>query len=132
MKTGDIFCKNLREIRTRQDFTQKSLALQIGLNDQAIRDYEAGRRFPPVETLGQIADALGVKVSDLFESDNPAQELQLPVSKTLQKLMAIPDKVYDFAQDEAIDDEVWEIIEDIMEGAIEDRKLLKLPDLNKG
>lgn len=126
MKIGDIFCNNLRTIRVKQDFTQKSLALKIGLNDQAIRDYEAGRRFPPVETLGQIATALGIKVSDLFESDEIAPVLQMPVSRTIQKLAAIPDEVYELAQGLRHDNEAWEFIKTVLERAKAKDKLIDL------
>lgn len=114
MKTGEIFCQNLRAIRVKCGLTQKSLALNIGLNDQAIRDYEAGRRFPPVETLGQIATELGVKVSQLFESSEAAPVLQMPVSKTLQRLLLVPDYVYDAIDGVSKDDEVWGVIEELL------------------
>ena len=119
MKTGDIFRHNLRSTREAKGITQKSLALKVGLNDQAIRDYEAGRRFPPVETMGQIADALAVKVSDLFESSEPAPVLQVPVSKALQKLLAIPDKIYEMAQEIDLDDEAWDTVESALKIAKE-------------
>lgn len=119
MKTGDIFRLNLRQIREAKGFTQKSLAEKVGLNDQAIREYEAGRRFPPVETLGQIATELGINVSQLFESDEAAPVLAMPVSKTLQKLLVIPDSFYDAINGVSSKNEVWGIIEGLLRVASE-------------
>lgn len=118
MKTGEIFSRNLRSIREEQGFTQKALALKVGLNDQAVRDYEAGRRFPSVETLGQIAEALGVKVADLFESSEAVKVLQMPVSKTIQKLASIPDNIYDLAVQVPLNSEAWETAEIALKLAI--------------
>lgn len=122
MKTGEIFSHNLRSIREEQGFTQKSLALKIGLNDQAVREYEAGRRFPPIETLGQIAEALGVKVADLFESNEAVKVLQMPVSKTLQKLASVPDHIYDLAVQVSLDSDAWTTCEVALALAIEEQK----------
>ncbi len=72
-----------------------------------------------METMGQIAAALGVKVSDLFESDDPAPVLTMPVSKTLQKLMAIPDDVYDAATGVSRDNDIWGDIHDLLKAAAE-------------
>jgi transcriptional regulator with XRE-family HTH domain len=123
---------NVRRLRDGQKLTREALAKAANVSAQTIYDIENENKKPSLLVVESLAKALSIKPSTLLESDELAPIVNLPVSKTIQKLMAIPDKVYDFAQDEAINDEVWEIIEDIMEGAIEDRKLLKLPDLNKG
>jgi transcriptional regulator with XRE-family HTH domain len=133
MEITEVFGKNLRRIREARSMSAELLGQKAGVTGKHIYDVEKKIKKPSFDLVVSVARALNVKIADLFEDgEEQITPLYMPVSKTLQKLMAIPDKVYDFAQDEAIDDEVWEIIEDIMEGAIEDRKLLKLPDLNKG
>jgi transcriptional regulator with XRE-family HTH domain len=119
-------------IRLRGSRTQAEVAESCGFEIPSYSRWENGKAWASSETIETLAAYYEVDASELYRGETAQKPLGLPVSKTLQKLMAIPDKVYDFAQDEAINAEVWEIIEDIMEGAIEDRKLLKLPDLNKG
>ena len=131
MKTGEIFSHNLRSIREEQGFTQKSLALKIGLNDQAVREYEAGRRFPPIETLGQIAEALGVKVADLFESREAVKVLQMPVSKTIQKLASVPDSIYDLAIQVPLTSDAWKTAEIALKIAIKKQEADKEKAKNK-
>jgi len=126
MKTGDLFCENLRVLRKKAGLTQQLLAENVGLNSQSVRDYEAGRRVPSLDTMGQIANTLGVKVSDLFESSEAATVLEMPVSKTLQKLAAIPDEVYELAQGLRHDDDAWEYVKTILESAREKAKLVDL------
>lgn len=126
MKTGDIFRHNLRDLREKKGFTQKSLAEKVGLNDQAIREYEAGRRFPPVETLGQIATELGVNVSDLFNFKESEPVAVLQFSKVLHALAEIPDHVLDMAIKIGKDNnKAWETVEAALENAIEDMEAKK-------
>ena len=127
MKINELFRENLKRYRAKTGLTQQKLAEIASVTVTALRDYETGRRAPPMETMGQIAAALGVKVSDLFESDDPAPVLTMPVSKTLQKLMAIPDRIYDLAQSIPLDDkETWENVEAALEEGIEQNKLAQL------
>ena len=114
METGAIFCRNLRLIREARGFTQKSLAEKVGWNDKAIREYEAGRRVQALDKMGQIATELGINVSRLFESNEAAPVLTLPVSKTLQKLLAIPDSFYDAINGVSSENEVWGIVEALL------------------
>lgn len=123
MKINELFSENIKRLRTSRGLTQQKLADLAGFTVHSLRDYESNRRVPALETMGQIADALGVKVSDLFESSEPAPILQMPVSKTLQKLAAIPDHIYDLADQVPLTSEAWDTVEIALKVAI--RKQIK-------
>lgn len=122
MKINELFSENIKRLRTKRGLTQQKLADLAGLTVHSLRDYESSRRVPSLETMGQIADALGVKVGDLFESSEPAPVLTLPVSKTLQKLAAIPDNVYEALDGVPKDDGVWVVIRGLLETAAEQNR----------
>ncbi len=46
--------------------TNRELALRVGISEQQIGKYVNGRADPSLLRLHQIADALGVRVKDLF------------------------------------------------------------------
>jgi len=58
----------LREWRTRQQLTQEQLAERSALSSKFIGEVERGAGNPTIETIARIADALDIRVSDLFES----------------------------------------------------------------
>jgi transcriptional regulator with XRE-family HTH domain len=126
MKINELFSENIKRLRLKRGLTQQKLADLSGFTVHSLRDYETGRRVPSLENMGQIASALGVKVSDLFESDEPAPVLQMPVSKTIQKLAAVPDEVYELAQGLKHEDEAWEYVKAALESAREKAKLIDL------
>jgi transcriptional regulator with XRE-family HTH domain len=57
----------IREICKQRGITQKELAQKIGIS--AVGLSKAIKGNPTIKTLDNIADALGVKVWDLFEKD---------------------------------------------------------------
>lgn len=110
MEISDLVSSNLKILRKRSNVTQRFIAESAGVNVQTIRDIEAGRRGTSLELLGKIANTLSVKPSDMLESNEPAPTLVLPVSKTLQKMMNIPDEVYARAGNYPPDHEVWDML----------------------
>jgi transcriptional regulator with XRE-family HTH domain len=57
------------EARSRIGLSGKALAKKCGLSKSAMYRYENGIRSPTINQLEKIAKALGVKITDLFESD---------------------------------------------------------------
>jgi transcriptional regulator with XRE-family HTH domain len=57
---------NVRALRLKRGFTQAVLAEEAGYDDRFIQYVEAGRRNLTVDSLGALADALGVPVVNLF------------------------------------------------------------------
>lgn len=71
--------ERLREIREKMGWSQRRLAHEVGCSQQAILDYEKGRRTPAGDILVRMAVALGVSASYLLgKSDSPKREDRLP------------------------------------------------------
>ena len=56
----------VKELRTTKDMTQVQLAIKVGVTENAIQNYERGRREPSVSTAIKIAKVLETTVEDLF------------------------------------------------------------------
>ena len=61
--------KKIKDVREAKGISGKELAETVGVTPSAITYYEQGLRNPTLETLGRIADALGVDHSDLISKD---------------------------------------------------------------
>ncbi|WP_200890981.1 helix-turn-helix domain-containing protein [Arthrobacter sp. SPG23] len=62
----------IRELRLAQNLSQEALGLEAGVDRTMIIGIEWGKRTIAYERLWDIADVLGVHISELFEtpSDN--------------------------------------------------------------
>lgn len=60
---------NIQKARKKAGLTQKELAQKTGIAEITIRQYENNKRTPKTETLGKIADVLGVSLGELFGKD---------------------------------------------------------------
>lgn len=63
----------IREVREAKHLSQHDLAIKIGATQNAVYNWESGKRNLKYETLTRIADALGCQVSDLVD-DAPRTE----------------------------------------------------------
>ena len=50
----DIICVRVKELRTKENLTQKQLAQLLGTSISAISSYEIGVAYPPVETIRKL------------------------------------------------------------------------------
>lgn len=57
----------LRELRKKRKITQLKLAMDLGLNQNAISRYETGEREADYKTLIALADYFGVSIDYLLE-----------------------------------------------------------------
>lgn len=62
-----MFGERLRKIRRNRKLTQEELAEITGVSKSTISMYESGKREPDFETLGKIAECLGVSQSYFFD-----------------------------------------------------------------
>lgn len=65
-----MFCKNLKYYRLKKNLTKKELASLIGVTPMAITYYESGARKPNMETIKELASALGVRTIDFLGDRN--------------------------------------------------------------
>lgn len=69
-RTRRIVGGRVRQIRIERGMTQEALALSSGVTRNVLIDVEHGRRGLLYERLFDIADALGVPVSELLQPNN--------------------------------------------------------------
>lgn len=66
--------ENLKRIRKNKGLTQEQLAKLSNLSKNAIYNYENNKRVPAIDILVEIADALGVDITDLLFEDATINE----------------------------------------------------------
>jgi transcriptional regulator with XRE-family HTH domain len=73
----------IRVARDRKGLSQAALSEAVGVQPDSIGRMERGKRWPTLQTLSLIADALGIPLGDLLDRDRPdpdPRETQLLVS----------------------------------------------------
>lgn len=60
----------LKQLRKQNGFTQKQMAVQLGITISAYGNYELGQRQPTPEMLCKLADIFGVSVDYLLGREN--------------------------------------------------------------
>ncbi|GBU26918.1 hypothetical protein R84B8_00434 [Treponema sp. R8-4-B8] len=74
----DILARNLRDHRRKCGFSQEKLAEKVGISTQYLAMIEIARRFPASKVLERLAEAMNIKVYELFLIDySPREELEL-------------------------------------------------------
>lgn len=68
------FGKRLREFRERKKFTQKEVAVKIGVSEQAVSKWENGICLPDIYNLKLLARILNVSVDCLLDTENNGGE----------------------------------------------------------
>ena len=66
-----LLAKNMKRYREILGISQRELAKRIGCSTTFIGNIEINKRFPSVENLNKITNALEVAVSDLFAEQEP-------------------------------------------------------------
>ncbi|MGV3084523.1 helix-turn-helix domain-containing protein [Enterococcus dispar] len=75
------FPENLKQLREKNNFTQKELAENIQVNIRTLRRYESGEVLPSYEKLLQLAKLFDVTVDYLLGRAVSAESLQRYVSE---------------------------------------------------
>lgn len=58
--------RNIREQRIRKNFTQKKLAILLGVTQSVLSQYEAGDKVPSMPRLDTLAHLLGCSINFLY------------------------------------------------------------------
>ena len=66
-KVARALAIRIKELRDKKGWSQERLAEESEIHRTFIAGIEVGGRNPSLATLARLADALGVKVKDLFE-----------------------------------------------------------------
>jgi len=73
-----MFCKNVKYLRIKRDWTQGDLAHRIGLTSAAaVNKWEKGVNKPSYGTLQKLADVLNVNIEDLLNTDLERKEAEM-------------------------------------------------------
>lgn len=68
MFTQTDFGKRVREFRTRKNYSQKEIALRIGVSEQTVSKWENGECLPDVYHLKLLAQILHIAVDTLLDT----------------------------------------------------------------
>lgn len=80
---ADAIATNLRRLRAAKGWTQEQAARSAGISKSAYRNIESRRAVPRVDTLQQLAEALGVEIQDLV---SPVPELRRVRFRSFKRL----------------------------------------------
>ena len=92
---------NVRELRKMKGIQQKELAIEIGVSNATVSDWEHGRKNPSGERLERLAEYFGVEKSEILgESETNKPTLFIPkdpkvvgVSETEQIISYVLEKL---------------------------------------
>ncbi len=59
------FKENLKELRTRQNYSQRELAMLLAVDRDIIGKYESGSEEPDGKMLSELADFFNVSIVEL-------------------------------------------------------------------
>ena len=76
-----LFGQNIRIFRNRRNWSQADLAESAEISLNFLSDIERGKKWPHPDTLSKLANALGIKVFELFLDEN------MPLSLDAKELM---------------------------------------------
>jgi len=71
-----LFGKNVRFYRNRRNWSQANLAEYANISINFLGDIERGNKWPHPETLTKLADALEIRVFELFLEENNEPNLK--------------------------------------------------------
>jgi transcriptional regulator with XRE-family HTH domain len=64
-----VFATNLRRARRLQEVSQEQLALRSGMSRVFVGQIERGERSLTIDSMGALAEALGVPLRDLVDPE---------------------------------------------------------------
>jgi len=75
-----LLARNIKKYRKILGISQMALADMVGCSTTLIGNIEIKRRFPSADNINRIANALEVKVADLFSETEP-ETMKIMASK---------------------------------------------------
>jgi transcriptional regulator with XRE-family HTH domain len=58
--------KNIKQLRRKNHLTQRALAYQLGVSEQAVSKWETGKSYPDLFLLPAIAGIFEIRIDELF------------------------------------------------------------------
>ena len=75
----EVIAKNIKHLREVKNLSQKEICADSGVPQGQYSRIENGKVEPSVSTLEKLAKVFEVPVSEFFTSNNPNEELNLPL-----------------------------------------------------
>jgi transcriptional regulator with XRE-family HTH domain len=105
--------KNIKRIQKAKKLSQKEVIAAIDMGTAQYSRIEGGKTEPSISTLERIAKALGVKLSELFASDEDLQDISSQDATVMRKVKLI----------ESLSDEEKQTIFSILDAFVGKKKL---------
>lgn len=70
----EVLSRNLKKYMAISRRTQKEMAEIAGVSEAAFSDWVNGRKYPRIDKIQKMADALGILKSDLIEDKDPSKK----------------------------------------------------------
>lgn len=77
------FGKRLRILRTEKKMSQEELSFKAGISPAHLGQIERAEKKPTLETIGKLAEALDISLSDLFAFDTDTGTLMDGIDNTV-------------------------------------------------
>lgn len=87
--TGDI----IKQERKKKNLTQIELAKKVGISRNALINYEAGTRIPPINVQLKLADVLGIDILDLKDSIPQFNQIKNIIKDTIEENNKITNQI---------------------------------------
>jgi transcriptional regulator with XRE-family HTH domain len=86
--------ENIKTVREAKKLSQKQVALSIDMDPSQYSKIEKGKTDPSISTVEKISDALGVSLSELFQSDEIFKDIN-SVDKTIMEKIKLIEQLDD-------------------------------------
>jgi transcriptional regulator with XRE-family HTH domain len=100
-RQNNTFGRRLAAIRKARGFTQRDLALRVGISNRMIAYYEAQTTRPPADKLTDIAKVLKITTDQLLGT--AAISVEAPQNSRLWKRLKVVDKLPPKAQKKVVE-----------------------------
>ena len=105
--------KNIKRIREAKKLSQKEVIAAIDMGAAQYSRIEGGKTEPSINTVERIAKALGVKLSELFASEEDLQDINSQDATIMEKVKLI----------ESLSDQEKQTIFNILDAFVGKKKL---------
>lgn len=96
MDLRSVFIANIKKYRKEQNLSQMNLADKVGTSTSYIGEIEIGKKFPSIEMIQKIADALNIPPFKLFMSEDDIYKKQFSKEESEKLLQEISKTVKEF------------------------------------
>ena len=83
-QTTELIARNIKRLRELKKLSQKEVALDSNIPQGQYSRIENSKVEPSISTLEKLASVFEVNMAEFFQSDNPEQELNLPLMQKVK------------------------------------------------